>query len=127
MNSQSQEARILLAIQAIRTNQEMSIRYTAKTYDVSQTILCDRMKGYVFKAKERNARHNLIPTEEETLVRYILDLDSRGFPSQINDVRDMTDLLCKTYHVKFVDKQWSYNFVQHRPKLRTRFLYTYDF
>ena len=75
MNSQSQEARILLIIQVIRTNQEMSIRCAVKTYDVSQTILRDRMKDYVLKIEERNVRHNLTPIEEETLVRYILDLD----------------------------------------------------
>ena len=127
MNSQSQEARILLAIQAIRTNQEMSIRCTAKTYDVPQTTLRDRMKDCVSKVEERNARHNLTPTEEEILVRYILDLDSRGFPSRINDVRDMADLLRKVRHVKPVDKQWPYNFVQRRPELKTRFSRAYDF
>ena len=104
MNSQFQEARILLIIQTIRTNQEMSIRCIVKTYDVSQIILRNRMKDCVFKAEERNVRHNLIPTEEETFVRYILDLDSRGFPSRINDVRDMVDLLRKVRHVKSVDK-----------------------
>ena len=83
----------------------MSIRYVIKTYDVSQTTLRDRIKDCVPKTEERNARHNLTPIEEETLVRYILDLDSRGFPSRINDVRDMADLLYKVRHVKPVDKQ----------------------
>ena len=83
----------------------MSIRYVVKTYDVSQTTLRDQIKDCVLKTEERNIRYNLIPIEEEILVRYILDLDSQGFPSRINDVRDMTDLLCKMYHVKSVDKQ----------------------
>ena len=104
MNSQSQEVRILLVIQVIRTNQEMSIRCTVKTYDVSQTTLRDRMKGCVLKTEERNVRHNLISIEEEILVRYILDLDLRGFSFRINDVRDMTDLLYKIRHIKSVDK-----------------------
>ena len=82
----------------------MSIRCTTKTYDVSQTTLRNRMKDCVPKTEERNARHNLIPIEEETFVRYILDLDLRGFSSRINDVRDMTDLLCKTRHIKSIDK-----------------------
>jgi hypothetical protein len=105
MNSQSQEVKILLAIQTIRTNQKMSIRRAAKTYDVSQIILRDRMKNCILKIEERNAQHNLISIEEETLVRHILDLNSREFSSRINDVRDMTDLLRKTRHVKFVDKR----------------------
>ena len=105
MNSQSQEARIFLVIQVIYTNQEMSIRCAVKTYDVSQTTLRDRIKDCVFKIEERNIRHNLIPIKEEILVRYILDLDSRGFLFRINDVRDMTDLLRKTRHVKSINKQ----------------------
>ena len=82
----------------------MSIQYIIKTYDVPQTILRDRIKDCVSKTEERNARHNLTPIKEEILVRYILDLDSRGFPSRINDVRDMVDLLYKVRYVKPVDK-----------------------
>ena len=104
MNSQFQEARILLVIQVIRTNQEMSIRCTIKTYDVSQTILRDRMKDCVSKVEERNTRHNLTPTEEEILVRYIFDLDLQEFLFRINDVRDMTDLFCKIRYIKSINK-----------------------
>ena len=83
----------------------MSIQYVVKTYDVSQIILRDRIKSCVFKIEERNTRHNLISIEEEILIRYILDLDSREFPSRINDVRDMIDLLRKIRYVKPVGKQ----------------------
>ena len=83
----------------------MSIRRTVKTYDVPQISLRNRMKDCILKTEERNTQHNLTSTEEETFVQYILDLDSRGFPSRINDVRDMTDLLRKTRHVKPVGKQ----------------------
>ena len=76
MNSQSQEARILLVIQTIRTNQEMSIRRVVKTYDVSQTTLRDRMKRRISKIENCNVQHNLTSTKEETFVRYILNLDS---------------------------------------------------
>ena len=82
----------------------MSIRRTVKTYDVPRTTLCNRIEDCISKAEEHNVQHNLTPTEEETLVRHILDLNLRGFPFQINDVRDMTDLLRKTRHVKSVDK-----------------------
>ena len=104
MNSQSQEVRILLIIQVIRTNQQMSIRRVVKTYDVPQTSLRNRMKNCTSKTEERNVQHNLTPIKEETLIQYILDLNSRGFSSRINDVRDMTDLFRKIRHVKFVNK-----------------------
>ena len=82
----------------------MSIQRVVKTYDVSQTILRDRMKGCIPKTEERKTQHNLTLIEKEILVRHILDLDSRGFPSRINDVRDMTDLLYKIRHIKLINK-----------------------
>ena len=104
MNSQFQEVKIRLIIQVIRTNQEMSIRRIVKTYDVSQIILRDRIKNCTSKIEERKTQHNLILIEEETFVRYILNLNSQGFSSRINDVRDITDLLYKTCYVKSIDK-----------------------
>ena len=83
----------------------MSIRCVVKTYDVSRITLRNRMESRTLKVEKRNIQHNLTLIEEETLVRHILDLDSRGFPSRIDDVRDMTDLLYKTRYVKFIDKQ----------------------
>ena len=60
MNSQFQKVRILLTIQTIHTNQEMSIRYTVKTYDVPQTTLRNRIKNCIPKVETRNTQHNLI-------------------------------------------------------------------
>ena len=76
MNSQSQEVRILLTIQTIHTNQEISIRRVVKTYDVSRTTLRNRIESCTSKTEERNTQHNLTSIEEEILVRHILDLDS---------------------------------------------------
>ena len=82
----------------------MLIRRVVKTYDVPQTTLRDRMKDRISKVEKRNIQHNLIPIEEETLVRHILDLNSREFPSRIDDVRDMTDLFRKIRYTKSVKK-----------------------
>ncbi len=127
MPVQTQEARIILAIEAIRTTKRMSIRQAAKTYDVPESSLRHRMKGRVAKAEIRNGRHQLTPNEEETIVRYVLDLDSRGFPPRICCVEDMANLLLTTRHAKPVGKLWAYRFVQHRSELKTRFSRAYDF
>ena len=82
----------------------MLIRCIVKTYDVFQIILRDRIKNCIPKTETRNTQHNLIWTKEETFVRYILYLDLRGFPFRIDHVRDMTDLLYKTRHVKSIGK-----------------------
>ncbi|SRR6266566_8885743 len=104
MPIQFQEARIILAIEVIRTTKKMSIRAAAKTYNVPLIILYDRMKGRILKTEKRNAQHILTLNEEETIVRYILDLDIQGFPPRIDDVRDMADLLRKTRYTMPVGK-----------------------
>jgi hypothetical protein len=76
MSLQTQEARIILAIEAIRTTKKMSRRCAAKIYNVPETSLRDRINGITPKAEKRNAQYILTFSEEEAIVKYILDLDS---------------------------------------------------
>jgi hypothetical protein len=105
----------------------MSLRAAAKTYGVPESSLRFRMKACVANHKKRNAAHNPTESEEETFIHYILDLDSRGFPPRIEEVKNMADLLLIIRSVKHVDKQWAYRFIQRHPELKTRFSRTYDF
>jgi len=89
MSVHTQEGRIILAIKAIRTTKNLSTQAAAKTYNVPQMTLINRIKGRIAKPEIRNARHNLTPSEEETLIQYILDLDTQGFPPP--------DLWCRRY------------------------------
>ena len=127
MPQQSKEANILLAMEAIRMNRKLSMRRAAEMYQVSKTTLLARMSGRIPAPEKRNARHNLTLTEEETLVQYILELDARGFPPQINYVRDIANRLLAARHKKPVGKNWPYNFTQRHSKLKTRFSRAYDF
>lgn len=127
MSFQSQEARIILAIEAIRASEKLPVARAAKIYNVPRMTLADRMKGRVAKPEKRNARHNLTSSEEETIIRYVLDLDSRGFPPRIASVEDMANLLLATRDAGPVGKQWTYRFVRRRPELKTRFSRAYDF
>ena len=79
MEIQTQEARIILAIEAIRTTKKLSQRKAAKFYKVPVSTLSDRIAGRTTLPKRRLANTKLSKLDEEVLVRYILDLDSRGF------------------------------------------------
>ena len=78
-------------------------------------------------AERRPASHNLTKVEEEVIIRYILDLDLRGFPPLIGDVAAMADHILTSRGTRRVGKQWAYRFVQRRPELKTRFSRSYDF
>jgi hypothetical protein len=127
MSLQTQEARIILAIEAIRTTKKLSRRRAAKIYSVPETSLRDRINGITPKAEKRNARHNLTLSEEEAIVKYVLDLDSRGFAPRIEMVEDMANLLLASRNARRVGKKWPYRFVRRRPELKTRFSRSYDF
>jgi predicted HTH domain antitoxin len=45
MPIQDQEARIIMAIEAIRSTKKMSLRRTAKLYDIPTSTLRDRING----------------------------------------------------------------------------------
>ena len=111
MPVQTQEARIVLAIEAIRTTKKMNTTRASKVYGILRSTFHDRLRRSITNTEKRDPQYKLTPSEEETLIRYILDLDAQGFPPRINGVKDIADLFFKTHHVKPTGIQWGYRFV----------------
>lgn len=93
MSVQTQEARIILAIEAIQSSKKITLRTATKLYNMPRSTLSDRMNGHSTIHERRPANHNLTKTEEEVIVRYILDLDARGFAPRIAGVEDIANLI----------------------------------
>ena len=127
MQDQTNEARVILAMEAIKSLKKISLRAAAKLYDVPKTTLQDRMNGRTTIAERRPAVQLLTEIEEEVIVQYILDLDARGFPPRVEDIKDMADHILVTRGSRCTGKQWAYRFVQRRKELKTRFSRAYDF
>jgi hypothetical protein len=96
MEIQTQEARIILAIEAIRTSKKLSKRSAAKFYKILYTSLSNRMAGRTYRPNSIANRQKLSELEEGVIIRYILDLDSRGFTPRIAGVKDIANLLLKS-------------------------------
>ena len=92
-DSFQQEGRIILALQAYRAGQFKRVRQAAAAYNVSHQRLSDRLNGSTFRRDTRPNCTKLTTTEEKTIVRYILDLDSRGFSPRLCEVADIADKL----------------------------------
>jgi hypothetical protein len=127
MASPSYEARIILALEALKNNNDFSLRAAAKTYNVSLTTLYHRRDG-------RTARRDTVPNskkltelEEETIVQYIIELVTRSFPPRLSGVEDMANQLLRARNAPPVGKLWAHNFVRRRPELRTRYSRKYDY
>jgi len=93
----TQESRIIIAIEAIQTSKKrMSRQAAAKLYNIPETILRARITSRPPRSEKRPNCYKLTDLEEEVLIRYILDLDSRGFAPQLNSIEDIANLLLKS-------------------------------
>jgi hypothetical protein len=127
MQVQTQEARIIMAMEAIRTSKKMSCRKAAETYDVPEATLRARISGRPPRSDTRANGLNLTELEEGVIVNHILDRDSRGFSPRQADVEDMANYLRKCQRAKPVRKLWAYRFIQRCLELKTCFNHVYDF
>jgi hypothetical protein len=83
MSQSSNEARILLALQALQNNPKLSLRQATKAYQVRFSTLRDRRNGIQSRGNTIPKSRKLSDLEEQIIVQFILDLDSRGFPSRL--------------------------------------------
>ena len=77
-NSIEQEGRILLAIQAINKQEITSVQEAANQFNVPRTTLRRRLAGCTNRHESRANSHKLTQIEEESLLKWILSMDSRG-------------------------------------------------
>ena len=91
MPSNSNEAHIILALQALQNDENLSERAAAKHYRVDRRTLGRRRA-------RRPARRNTTPksrwltdSEEKAIVQYVLKLDARSFPPRLRSVEDIAN------------------------------------
>jgi hypothetical protein len=99
-----QEARIIIAIEAIRTSKRLSRRKAAIIYNVPESTLRARINGRYSRADYRPKAYNLTKLEEEEIVRYILDSDTRGFAPRLASIEDIVNYILESRGEKRVGK-----------------------
>jgi hypothetical protein len=85
------------------------------------------MNGMPARRDSTPNSRKLSPYEESTIVQYILDLDSRGFPPRPQAVQEMADLLLADRDAPPVGKNWTSNFIKRRTEIKTKFSRKYDY
>jgi hypothetical protein len=129
-NSIEIEGRIELAITAFKKEEKISIRETARQYDVPFSTLQDRLKGRPARINLRANSHKLTETEEKLLVQWILDLDKRGLPPRPAFVENMANHLLSLRNSitspPRVGKNWVSNLVKRRTELQCRYSRRYN-
>jgi hypothetical protein len=84
---------MVLAIEAIQKDPQLSARAAAKIYDVSRSTLGAHLKGISSRRDTMPNSRKLTDLEEKTIAEYVLDLDARSFPPRLCDVEDMANRL----------------------------------
>ena len=96
------------------------MQHAASVYNVPRTILRYRRAGRPARRDCQPNLKRLTKLEEEVIVAYILELDSRGFAPTLSTVRDMADQLLTARGAGNVGIKWPNNFVKRQPELRVR-------
>jgi hypothetical protein len=116
-----EEGRINLALYAFTSGQFRTLRRAAAAYSVRHQRLSDRLRGITNRHKTRPGVQKLTAGEEQTVVRYILDLEARGFAPRLCEVADIADQLLAARGGIPIGKNWAQRFVARTEELKMAF------
>lgn len=125
-----QEGRIQLASQALRRRQIKSVTAAARAYAVPRTTLRSRLNGRVSRDESRANGHKLSRNEEEVLVKWLLDMDDRGYPLTPEKTRAAALLLLKSRVEDLgvtIGVNWVSRFIKRTPQLKGAYSRKYDY
>ena len=136
------EARIQLAVEALRSGQIRSVRKAADAFDVPKSTLHRRVKGGGTRQEAQVQNRKLRPTEEAALIRWIESMDDRGMAPTVGYIRQMADLLIHERGSSVlldasvtstpvlattVGENWVRRLLKRHPQLKTRYSRKYDY
>ena len=93
MSQSSNEARILLTLQALQNDPNLKTRRAATLYKVNYRTLYRRQDGIQSRRDSIPNSRKLSDLEEQIIVQFVLDLDSRGFPLRLHFMEEMANSL----------------------------------
>ena len=117
----NREGRNEIALSAYYKRQFQSLRRAAEAFNTPRSTLISRHNGISHRPTARNGRHKFTATEEQTIVRYILALDSRGIAPRLCEVADMADKLLAVRGGEPVGKCWAERFATRSAELKMAF------
>lgn len=127
MSQSSNEYRILLALQAFQNDPNLSLRRASGIYKVPFETLRRRHNGIQSRRDSGPNSRRLSDLEEQTIIKFVLDLDTRGFPSRLRFMEEMANSLLADRNAPPVGKRWTHNFIKRQPELKTRIFRRYDY
>jgi hypothetical protein len=118
----NKESRIQLAVSDYKKGNLTSVKEAARVHGVAYETVRD-LNGLQAKCHTIPRTRKLSVDQENALVKYILNLNSRGFPPKPRYVREMGNALL----AQDGDGNWVSSFVKRREELRSMFTRKYDY
>jgi hypothetical protein len=113
-----------MAVSAYKEKKIKSKQKAAGVFGVSRTTLRARLDGRKSRSETRANGHKLTNSEEDVLVKKLLDADKRGFSIRSEFLRQMAETLLRDRTrnaTATLGVNWPYTFTKRRPELRTRY------
>jgi hypothetical protein len=117
METPLKESQIIMALELMKRDPSLSVRRVAALYGVPRTTLTRRRSGTPSRRDSPPNSTKLIKIEEETIVRYILDLDARSYPPRLSKVKDLANILLTERKALRVGLRWASAFIKREPRL----------
>jgi len=95
MPSTSNETQVILALQVLQNDENLSERAAAKLYGVDRRTLARRRAGHPARRDTTPNSKKLTRLEEEAIVRYIVELYARAFPPRLCGIEDIANQLLR--------------------------------
>ena len=127
MESLPKESRIILTLEALKKDPQLSVRKVATLYEIPRSSLRHRYAGKQPRRELPANLRKLTDLEEKVLLERVLDLDTRGFQPRLSDIQEMADRLRTTRDASRVGPRWANGFVKRHPELTTRFRRRIDY
>jgi hypothetical protein len=91
MSPTLKEGQIVLALQALQNDKNLSVRAAAKIYRVARKTLVRRRASKLTRCDTTPKVKKLTQLEEEAIIRYIVELYTRAFPLRLSGKEDMAN------------------------------------
>jgi hypothetical protein len=127
MPQKNDESQVILALQAIQNNPDLSARAAGTIYSVDHQKLSRRRRGMKARRDISANSRKLTDIEESVIIQHILNLAAKGFPPRVSMVGDMANRLLAVRDAPRVGPRWANNFVKRCPELNTHFQRKYDY
>ena len=96
------EAQIQLALQALKQDATLSLQRAAAIFRAPLQTLSDRRARRPLRADTIANSRNFTATEEQVIIKHILELVTRGFPLRLAAVADIANSLRAERNLSYV-------------------------